>query len=121
MRILIGLGFLGALAAAFAAGVLVTIKRDGKETHIEVPEESTTRIVAIGVDSRRAFFGHFDMRFFAVSLDRDENAGGKGCRQGAEKAQTDQDSHQDGTTERWRGSPHANPLPEETAEKGMLA
>ena len=47
-QILIGLGFLGALAAGFAAGILIMIKRDGKETKIEVPDGSNARITADG-------------------------------------------------------------------------
>ena len=47
-RVLIGLGFLGALAAGFAAGILITIKRDDKETKIEVPDGSNARVTADG-------------------------------------------------------------------------
>ena len=42
-RILIGLGFLGAIVAAFAMGIVITIKRDGKETAVDVPEGSTAQ------------------------------------------------------------------------------
>ncbi|MGO9112680.1 MAG: efflux RND transporter periplasmic adaptor subunit [Thermoguttaceae bacterium] len=47
-RILIGLGFLGAMAAAFVAGILITIKRDGKETNIDVPDGTNARFTADG-------------------------------------------------------------------------
>ena len=46
--ILIGLAFAGAMAAGFAAGILITIKRDGKETNIEVPDGANARITANG-------------------------------------------------------------------------
>ncbi len=47
-RILIGLGFLGALAVGFAAGIVIMINRDGKETKIEVPDGSNARVTADG-------------------------------------------------------------------------
>jgi len=47
-RILIGLGFLGALAAGFAAGIIIMIKRDDKETKIRVPDGSDTLVTADG-------------------------------------------------------------------------
>ena len=40
--LLIGLGFLGAIAAAFAAGVLITINRNGEKYQVEVPKDSHT-------------------------------------------------------------------------------
>ena len=46
--LLIGLGFFGALSAAFVAGVLLVIKRDGKETRIEMPEGSDARVTDEG-------------------------------------------------------------------------
>jgi len=40
--ILIGLAFLGAIAAAFAAGVLITINKSGERYQVEVPKDSHT-------------------------------------------------------------------------------
>jgi len=42
--ILIALGFFGALAGAFAAGIIITIKRNGRTYQIEVPENSRTLV-----------------------------------------------------------------------------
>lgn len=42
--LLIGLAFLGSLAAAFAAGILITIKKDGQTYQLEVPANSRTTV-----------------------------------------------------------------------------
>jgi RND family efflux transporter MFP subunit len=41
-RILVGLGFFGAMAAAFAAGIIITIKKNGENYQIEVQKDSRT-------------------------------------------------------------------------------
>ena len=41
-------GLPGAMAAAFAAGIVITINRDGKQTKIEVPDGSNDRITSDG-------------------------------------------------------------------------
>ena len=43
-RILIGLGFLGAMAAAFAAGIVITIKINGEKYQVKPPANSQTDI-----------------------------------------------------------------------------
>jgi uncharacterized protein (TIGR03067 family) len=40
--LLIGLGFLGGIAAAFVAGVLITINKNGEKYQVEVPKDSHT-------------------------------------------------------------------------------
>jgi len=43
-RILIALAFLGAMAAAFAAGIVITIKRNGSTLHLTVPNNAEADI-----------------------------------------------------------------------------
>jgi uncharacterized protein (TIGR03067 family) len=46
--LLIGMAFFGAIVLSFAAGVLIRINKDGKETNVEVPPGSTAKIGADG-------------------------------------------------------------------------
>ena len=43
--LLIALGFLGALAAGFAAGVMITINKNGEKYQVEVPKKNSKTIV----------------------------------------------------------------------------
>ncbi|MGO9113806.1 MAG: efflux RND transporter periplasmic adaptor subunit [Thermoguttaceae bacterium] len=43
-RILLGLGFFGAMSAAFAAGIVITIKRSGSTSQLVVPDNARTDI-----------------------------------------------------------------------------
>ncbi len=43
-RILIGLAFLGAIAAGFAAGIVITINKDGRSYKLNVPDNAETTI-----------------------------------------------------------------------------